>query len=532
MESGIHIVSSFGAEREFSTHNPATGEPVAQYPVASGKEVDAAVARAREAHGWWQALRQPRRSAALRRVAALLAEERTTLARAITSESGKPMQEALLSDVMVAADAAVFCAEHASAAMRGEEISHDNPALKLKRGRLVWRPLGVIGIISPWNYPLSIPAADTFAALATGNTVVVKPSELTPRPVLELERLLAKALEAEGLGGKPGPLQVVTGLCATGEALIAAAIDKLIFTGSVATGRKVAVAAAERLLPVVLELGGKDAMVVLADANLEAASSAAVWGAMMNAGQTCISVERCYVDRSIYSRFLGLCLDKINRLRVGNGAEPDTDVGPLITNRQLRIVEQQVEEARSLGATVHTGGRALPELGPNYYAPTLITDVNHSMSLMTEETFGPVLPVMPFSGDDEAVALANDSSFGLAGSVWGANAHATRVAGRVEAGAVMINDLLSGFAVSGAPHGGLRLSGIGRSHGMLGMRELLRPVYLDTDLLPGMKKLWWYPYAGNLDAMAAFTELLHARDLRSKARAALRALPAFFHKRH
>jgi acyl-CoA reductase-like NAD-dependent aldehyde dehydrogenase len=318
----------------------------------------------------------------------------------------------------------------------------------------------------------------------------------------------------------------------TAEALVAADIDKLIFTGSVATGRKVAVAAAERLLPVTLELGGKDAMIVLDDADLEAASSAAVWGSMMNAGQTCISVERCYVDRRVYSRFLNLCLQKISRLKVGDGAQPDTDVGPLITYRQMKIVDQQVEEARSLGAMVHAGGRPLSGIGTNFYAPTLITEVDHSMSLMTEETFGPVLPVMTFAEDAEAVALANDSSFGLAASVWGSRARAERVAGKIEAGAVMINDLLSGFAVSGAPHGGLKLSGIGRTHGRLGMRELLRPVYIDTDLAPKMKKLWWYPYAGNFDAMSAFVDVIHGGRLRRRLAAAMRSLSLFFHGRH
>jgi acyl-CoA reductase-like NAD-dependent aldehyde dehydrogenase len=532
MESGIHIVSRSEPGGRFSTTNPANGEPVGQYSIASAEDVNAAVARAREARAWWSALPQLRRSAVLRRVARLLSDERAQVARAVTAESGKPLQEALLTDVLVAADGAVFCAENAAAVLRGEEIPHDDPALALKRGRLIWQPLGVIGIISPWNYPLSIPACDALAALATGNAAVLKPSELTPGPVMEFERLFAQALEAEGLGGQASPLQVVNGMRVTAEALVAADIDKLIFTGSVATGRKVAVAAAERLLPVTLELGGKDAMIVLDDADLEAASSAAVWGSMMNAGQTCISVERCYVDRRVYSRFLNLCLQKISRLKVGDGAQPDTDVGPLITYRQMKIVDQQVEEARSLGAMVHAGGRPLSGIGTNFYAPTLITEVDHSMSLMTEETFGPVLPVMTFAEDAEAVALANDSSFGLAASVWGSRARAERVAGKIEAGAVMINDLLSGFAVSGAPHGGLKLSGIGRTHGRLGMRELLRPVYIDTDLAPKMKKLWWYPYAGNFDAMSAFVDVIHGGRLRRRLAAAMRSLSLFFHGRH
>ena len=475
--------------------------------MASAEEVSAAVARARQAQLWWSRLPLLRRSAVLRRLAQLLCAEKESLARVITSESGKPLQEALLNDVMVAADAALFCADNAAAVLRTQHIPHANPALRFKRGQLSWEPLGVIGIISPWNYPLSIPAADAFAALVTGNAVVLKPSELTPQTALELERLIAARPRRRGSHYAPRPFQVVTGLGPTGQSLVASAIDKLIFTGSVATGRRVAIAAAERLLPVTLELGGKDAMIVLDDADLDTASSAAVWGSMMNAGQTCISVERCYVHRSIYSRFLALCLEKISKLKVGDGALPDTDLGPLISFKQLQIVARQVEEARALGATVHAGGEPLPHLGPNFYAPTLITDVDHSMSLMREETFGPVLPVMPFSTDEEAIALANDSDFGLAASVWGRTAHATAVARRIAAGTVLVNDLISGFAVSAAPHGGLKQSGIGRTHGRLGMQELVRPRYLDVDLAPRMKKLWWYPYAGNFAPMSAFAEL-------------------------
>jgi acyl-CoA reductase-like NAD-dependent aldehyde dehydrogenase len=531
MESGIHLVSSPDSQERFATSNPATGEPLSNYPVASAEDVFAAVARARQAQLWWSRLPQVRRSAVLRRLAQLLCDRKESLARVITSESGKPLQEALLSDVMVAADAAVFCADNAAAVLRVQQIPHHNPALRFKRGQLTWEPLGVIGIIAPWNYPLSIPATDAFAALATGNAVVLKPSELTPQTALELERLVTSALDGEGLGTLPRPFQVITGLGPTGQFLVASDIDKLVFTGSVSTGRRVAVAAGERLLPVILELGGKDAMIVLEDADLDTASSAAVWGSMMNAGQTCISVERCYVHRSIYSRFLARCLDKISKLKIGDGALPDTDLGPLISFNQLEIVRRQVEEARAMGATVHTGGICLPHLGSNFYAPTLITEVDSSMSLMCEETFGPVLPVLPFSTDDEAIALANDSKFGLAASVWGRTPHATAVARRIAAGAVLINDLISGFAISAAPHGGLKQSGIGRTHGLMGLQEMVRPRYLDVDLLPRMKKLWWYPYSGSFAPMSAFVDFVHARGLRQRLAPILRALPAFFRPR-
>jgi acyl-CoA reductase-like NAD-dependent aldehyde dehydrogenase len=527
MEGRIHLVEKEGSVGSFSTSNPATGEPLAEYPVFSARQVGEAVARARQAQLWWSQTPLVRRGAVLRGLARLLIAERDALAKVITAESGKPLAEAVLSDVMVAADAARYCAENAAVVFAPQPIPHDNPAMRFKRGEIMFTPLGVIGIISSWNYPLSIPAPDVAAALATGNAVVVKPSELTPQTVFELERLIGAALDAEGLTAQPRPIQVVTGMGATGQALIASGIDKLIFTGSVHTGRRVALHAAERLLPVVLELGGKDAMIVLEDADVDVASSAAVWGSMMNAGQTCLSVERCYVQRKLYPAFVGMCHDKIARLKIGNGADPDTDVGPLISARQLQHVAGQVEEARAQGSNVLIGGTPLPEVGPNFYAPTLMIDVQPAARLMREETFGPVLPVVPFDRDEEALHLANDSDFGLGASVWGKTAHATAIARRVRAGSVLVNDLISGFAVSAAPHGGLKKSGIGRTHGLLGMRELVAPIFLDVDRMPRMKKLWWYPYTGTAAPMGAFAELVHAQGIGRRLSAALRSLGLF-----
>jgi succinate-semialdehyde dehydrogenase/glutarate-semialdehyde dehydrogenase len=531
MDTGIHLVGSTLPSDSFATANPATGQPLGEYPIATTAQVADAVASARQAQLWWSQTPLLRRSAVLRRLAKLLVAEKESLARVITAESGKPLPESILTEVMIAADAALFCAENAATVLRTQSIPHSNPAMRFKRGHLSFQPLGVIGIIAPWNYPLSIPAADAFAALATGNTVVLKPSELTPQSALELERLIAAALDAEGLPQQPRPFQVVTGLAPTGQALVASPIDKLIFTGSVATGRRVAIAAAARLLPVILELGSTDAMIVLEDADPDVASSAAVWGAMMNAGQTCISVERCYVHHSLYPRFLELCRDKISQLKVGDGSLPDTDLGPLISSAQLQIVARQVEEARAQGATIHAGGEPLPQLGPNFYAPTLITGLTPAMSLMYEETFGPVLPVLPFTTDDEAIQLANDSDFALSASVWGKTAHATSVARRIQAGSILVNDVLSGFAVSAAPHGGLKQSGIGRTHGILGMQELVRPVFLDVDLAPRMKKLWWFPYAGMFAPMSAFADFIHASGLRRRLAAFLRTRSLLTHPR-
>jgi acyl-CoA reductase-like NAD-dependent aldehyde dehydrogenase len=507
------------AVRKVVSTNPATGEILRELECASDGDVHAAVAKARASQPSWQALSVENRVAVLRRFQGLLQEDKSAVSALITQEAGKPYVEALLTEVMVVLDAARFLIDNAYGFLREQPVPHGNAAMKMKAGRILREPHGVIAIVSPWNYPFSIPAVETLAALVTGNAVVLKPSEFTSLVALRLQSLLHAAGVPEAV------FQVVVGDGATGAALLNSDINKIIFTGSVPTGKRIALAAAARLLPVVLELGGKDPMLVLDDADLGVASSAAVWGAFVNAGQACLSVERCYVHRSLYPKFLELCVTKTSRLRVGNGLDPQTDVGPMIHARQLQIVESQVEEARAAGASVLAGGTRLPELGPNFYAPTVLADVTHAMRIMREETFGPVLSVAPFESDDEAVGLANDSEFGLAASVWTRNAkRGERIARRIQAGTVMVNDVISCFGISEAPHGGVKSSGIGRAHGQFGLEEMVRVKYLDVDRLPRIKKLWWYGYGETLTRqMEAFLDLQFARSLARRVGGALKS---------
>jgi acyl-CoA reductase-like NAD-dependent aldehyde dehydrogenase len=434
------------ALRKIASINPSSGEVLREMACASDAEVRAAVARARDAQKAWAAVDVGKRTKILGEFQHLLHAKKTDVARLIAREAGKPYIEAMLTEVLVVLDATRFLIENTRSFLREHPLPHGSLAMKTKSGHILREPRGVIGIVSPWNYPLSIPAVETLAAIVTGNAVVLKPSEFTSLVGLELESLLRRT------GLPDGVFQVVVGDGPTGAALLQSDIDKLVFTGSVPTGKKIAQAAAARLLPVLLELGGKDPMLVLDDADVEVASSAAVWGAFVNAGQTCLSVERCYVHRSIYDKFLHLCAEKTRRLRVGDGQNPETDIGPMIHERQLRIVESQVEEAKSLGARVLTGGARLPELGPNFYAPTILADVTHQMQVMREETFGPVLSIAPFDTDSEAIALANDSEFGLAASVWTRNSdHGEAIARQLIAGTVMVNDVISCFGISEAP---------------------------------------------------------------------------------
>jgi len=507
------------AVSKIASVNPATGEVLREMECTREGEVIAAVARARAAQPAWFEIGVRKRTAVLREFQRRLSEKKTEIAEAITREAGKPVAEALTTEILVVLDAARFLIDNAHRLLSDEAVPHGNLATKLKKGRLVREPYGVVGIISPWNYPFSIPATEALAALVAGNAVVLKPSEFTSLTALELQRLLHVA-------GVPRDIfQVVVGDGATGGALIQSQIDKLIFTGSVPTGKRIAAAAAQRLLPVVLELGGKDPMLVLDDADVDVASSAAVWGAFVNAGQACLSVERCYVHRSLYADFLKACAEKTKKLRIGPGTDSETDVGPMIHERQLRIVEAQVEDALARGARVLAGGTRLPELGPNFYMPTVLADVTHGMRIMREETFGPVLPVMAFDSDEEAVRLANDSEYGLAASVWTRDPkRGEALARHIHAGTVMVNDVLSCFGISEAPHGGVKSSGVGRAHGRFGLDEMVRLKYLDTDRMPGMKKVWWYGYgAGFAKQMEGFLDFQFAGNWGTRLRGIIRA---------
>ncbi len=514
------------APRPIKAVNPATGELLRELECADEANILAAVGAARAAQPRWNALGVRHRIQVLRKFQALLHARKTEVARVITSEAGKPVVEALLTEVLVVLDAARFCIENAFAFLREEEVPHGNLAMKAKSGRILRDPHGVIGIISPWNYPFSIPATASLAALVTGNAVVLKPSELTPLSTLELASLLHQA------GVPQDVFQIIMGDGAAGAALVQSPIDKLVFTGSVATGTRIAQIAAARLLPVVLELGGKDPMLVLEDAEIDAASSGAVWGAFMNAGQACLSVERCYVHRNIYMRFVDACVAKTQQLRVGDGMNDGIDMGPMINQRQLENLERQVEDARSKGAHVLAGGERLSHLGPNFYAPTVLADVNHSMRVMREESFGPVLPFMPFDTDDQAVALANGSDYGLAASVWTRDrARGESLARCIHAGTVMVNDTISCFGISEAPHGGIKASGMGRTHGRFGLEEMVRVKYLDSDRLPKMKKLWWFGYGEKFRRqMEGFADMQFAGSTISKLRGGLRAAGLFNRK--
>lgn len=504
--------------------DPATGEVLAHFGKTPSSLLAEIVSLARAAHVPWAKLGVQDRCAKLRRLCEVMLASRNELADAVVRESGKPRVEALFADLFVALDSAEYWSKNAASALRTQSVPHHSTAAKAKRGYLAYDPLGVIAIISSWNYPLAIPLSQIIPAVAAGNAVVCKISDFTPQCGALIEKLFIDAGFPENL------LTVVQGGGEVGQALIDAAPDKVLFTGSVATGRRVAEACARKLIPSVLELGGKDAMLVLADADLEMASSAAVWGSFTNCGQVCLSVERLFVEQSISDSFAARCVDKTGKLRLGPGSDPSSDVGPLIRPQHVQRMSELIHDAVSRGAKLLCGGHALPELGPSFFQPTVLAGVDSSMKLFQEETFGPILAMQTVRDAEEALARANDSPFALAASVWtGDRRRGEGIARRLRAGAVMVNDAISYFGIAEAPHGGCGASGWGRTHGKAGLLEMVQTKYIDVDRLPRSEKPWWYRYGSDLEQAAdAFLQFEFSGSVGAKLRNARRAMKTFF----
>jgi acyl-CoA reductase-like NAD-dependent aldehyde dehydrogenase len=485
--------------------NPATLEPVGSVPVSAPEEVAEVVAEARVAAERWAQSSFEERRALLAQVATAVLDHAGEIAATVTAETGKPLVESFTAELFVALDNLVWAASNAGRVLRPERLRYPQPHLRHKRGWLLYEPLGVIAVISPWNFPFGIPFTQAAFALAAGNTVVVKPSELTPRSGAWLERLFPNGL-----------VRVVQGHGDVGEALVRApGTAKVVFTGSGETGRRVASLAGERLRPVTLELGGKDPMLVFEDADLDRAVAGALWGAFANCGQVCSGVERIYVARPLHEAFVEELARRARTLRIGRGDDLQTELGPMICEEDRSRVEELVEDAASGGAEVRLGG-ARPELGlPGwFYEPTILTAVEREARIEREEIFGPVVTVSAFGDEDEAVRLANGSSFGLGASVWTRDLErAARVARRLEAGSVWTNDTSYSYGTGQASWGGVKESGYGRTHSKHGLYELSRVKFADLDR-GRVPVPWWFPYdEGVLDGFHGMAEVLFGEGL-------------------
>ncbi|MEK6279796.1 MAG: succinic semialdehyde dehydrogenase [Acidobacteriota bacterium] len=477
---------------EIISYDPATGREIGRAPLSSNEDVVSAVGRARAAQPAWANLSFRERRRVVLKARQILLDESDEIAQLISKETGKPATEALSMEIVPTLDAMHYFAHASENLLRPQKIDIGQYGMMGRSSRIVFKPLGVIGIISPWNFPLATPLDEIVMALMAGNAVVLKPSELTPLIALKIGELFTRA-------GLPSDLlKIVTGDGGTGAALIDAHVDKIMFTGSVATGKRVAEAAAKYLTPVVLELGGKDPMIVLEDADIENAARGAVWGAFANAGQACASVERCYVHESIAPKFIERIVAETETLRQGVGTEAAVDIGSMTNERQLQIVENHVGDAKQRGARILTGGHRGGNPDGFFYRPTVLTNVDHDMTIMRDETFGPVLPVMTFRTDDEAVKLANDSVYGLTASVWTRNiARGRRIAERIEAGTVMVNEVVYTHGIAQTPWGGVKDSGYGRTHGRAGLLELVTPQHIHINRVSFLPDLWWFRYNQN-----------------------------------
>lgn len=482
-----------GGRRRLQLRSPATLEPIDEIEVQTAEDVGEALGRARKAQPEWAALPVEERARYLERALKGVIQRQDEIIETVLSETGKARSEALSMEIFASCDVLSYYAKRAPEFLRPEKRRLHGMLRFVKKLQVVYRPLGVVGIITPWNGPFILGVNPTAQALVAGNAVLLKPSEVTPRS----GGLVADIFREAGL--PDGVLQVLTGDGETGAALCEAGVDKVCFTGSVATGRRVAVACAERLIPCTLELGGKDPMIVCADADVESAAAGALAGAYMNTGQYCCGTERVYVVDEVADAFIDEVVRRAGQLR--QGASGEFDVGAIFWDRQLDVIERHMADAVAKGATVRVGGRRNPALKGLYYEPTVLTDVDNDMQIMRDETFGPILPIMRVRDEEEAVRLANDSGYGLSATVWTKDVYkGAEIAKRLESGGVCINDMTMTYGCPEAPFGGLKDSGVGQVNGQSGLRTYCHTMPIVTDRFGGKQVRSFYPYTAKKDA--------------------------------
>lgn len=502
--------NSLASPSSFSVADPATGEKLAEYPLFGPEDVDRAVAEAREAFLKWSRIPFGQRGRILRRAAALLAERADHVAAVISRETGKLKLDALVAEIFPTCDLLRFYGRNAKRFLEPVRAK-GNPVLPGRRAYYTFEPRGVVAVIAPWNYPFTLASGPAISALAAGNAVVLKPSSQTTASGKVLKQILVDA-------GLPSQvLHIVTGSGSiTGRALIEnPRIDMIVFTGSTAVGLEVSQAAAKNLVPTVLELGGKDAMIVTAKADLDRAAHAAVWGAFFNSGQTCTGVEFCFVEKGCYDAFLSKVLEITTHLR--SGTSPG-QIGSMTMESQLRVVEEQIADAVSKGAIVHAGGKRASDSKSLFFEPTVLTGIRPDMKIWQEETFGPVLPIVPYETPEQALAMANSTSYGLSGSVFSRDLDEARwFASRMVTGSVNINDCLVTFAFPSLPFGGVKKSGLGFYHGKEGLRSFCRVKAVTEFKGLYTREFFHYPVAARAEAnLKGLLRFLYGHGLRSR----------------
>jgi len=510
--------------------NPATGATIGFSNLHDIAELESMVSKARRAQNQWAALGVKSRVKRLKKIRKFIIENADSLSGVITADNGKTMIDSFATEVLPAALATSYYCRRAKYFLRDRHIAAGTLVLINKRSREVRVPYGIIGIISPWNYPFSIPFSEVIMALLAGNAVILKTASETQMIGLALKEVFESAELPDGLFqylNMPGR--------EAGNALLEKGINKLFFTGSVAVGKTIMAKASETLTPVCLELGGNDAMIVCADADPQRAAAGAVWAGFQNAGQSCGGVERIYVHEAVYDTFMEHLKLKTEQLRVGAGNHFNSDMGVMTTEKQKRTVEEHISEATARGAKIFARSAQPTDKDLyNVHPAMVLADVDHNMQIMKEETFGPVVGVMKVSSDEEALQLANDSNLGLTGSVWSRDRRrANKIAEKIKAGAVTINDHLISHGLAETAWGGFKESGIGRSHGELGFNEMTQPQMIIDDILPGVKRdLWWHPFNEKVyKGLKGLMYLLYSGNLNKKIKGTwdlLKIVPRMF----
>jgi acyl-CoA reductase-like NAD-dependent aldehyde dehydrogenase len=502
------------AASTLESFNPATGELVGSVATITPDQVQGVVDDVARIQPAWAELSLEDRGRYLRRAADALLDDIDEIAELLVNEQGKPRVEAYTMELLPTVDALHWCAKAGPKILADEKVRMSQAFLMSKKSRFTYEPIGVVGVIAPWNYPWSIPFGEVAIALMAGNGVVLKPASLTPLLGEAIRRVFEKGGLPEGL------IRVVHGGGAVGDALAKSSVGKVFFTGSVEVGRKVGEVCAQRLKGSVLELGGKDPMIVCADADIDNAISGAVWGGFANAGQTCSGIERVYVDRAVAESFVAGVAAETEKLRLGDPIQWNTEIGPMTSEDQYEIVVELIEDAVASGATKLCGGPTeVPGLSGKFVAPTVLTGVTHEMRIMKEEVFGPVLPIMTVDGEQEAIDLANDSEFGLGASVWTKDRQkGERISRRIQSGMVWVNDHSFSHGACQCAWGGVKNSGVGRSHSKFGFYECVNVKHNSWE--PGLTRdFWWHPYDSTLgEAVRTSAKLLYGKGAeRTKA---------------
>ena len=503
--------------------NPATLELVGKFSLAGTGDCHSAIQAAKDAFPGWKTLPIPAKQKIFRNAKSILLQRSEEAAHLITVEKGSPYTESYSSEVFASLGALDYYARKLKSLLRPHPVKHTVSLFLNKKSSFHFDPLGPTLIISPWNFPFLIAIYDVLSALSAGNTVILRPSSSTPFTGLLVGEIFTEA------GLPPGVLNIINCKIPQAEEMITHRdVQTVMFTGSVSTGKRIMELASRNLTNLALELGGKDPMVVCADADVERAARGAVWAGYMNCGQSCGSIERVYVAKEIAQEFTQRVVELTKDIRVGNPVEGGVDMGPMVTLSQLQTVKDHIQDARDKGAEILSGGKNNTGLPGYFMNPTVLTRVDHTMKIMTEETFGPTLPIMPFADPEEAVFLANDSSLGLTASVWTRSKKtASWMADRLEAGTITVNDHMFSFIEPAAIWGGIKQTGMGRSHGPFGLQELVNIKFVSFDFLKKKKQLWWYPYDGGLlPLLSKSAVLFHHSRIREKLKVLLSLVPS------